>query len=44
MDSDRELARTTMMAAFHRMEARMRRSRYSSPGNSGSASVGMVLT
>ena len=44
MASERTLARTTMTAAFHRMKARIRRSRYSSPGNSGSASDGMVLT
>ena len=44
MASERMLARTTMTAAFHRMKARIRRSRCSSPGNSGSASEGMVLT
>src|SRR5947208_8259572 len=44
MPSDRVLARVTMTAAFHRMKARMRRSRYSSPGNHGSWSGGMVLT
>ena len=38
------LAFTTMTAAFQRMNARMRRSMCSSPGNHGWASVGMVLT
>src|SRR3954447_21363982 len=38
------LARTTIAAAFHRTKARMRRSMYSSPGNHGSFSRGMVLT
>ena len=33
-----------MTAAFHRMKARMRRSRSSSPGNSGSASEGIEFT
>jgi hypothetical protein len=37
------LARLTMTAAFHRMYARIRRSTYSSPGNQGSPSGGMVL-
>ncbi len=44
MASERMLARTTITAAFQRMKARMRRSRCSSPGNSGSASDGMELT
>ena len=34
----------TITAAFQRMNARMRRSMYSSPGNHGSWSGGMVLT
>ena len=38
------LAWTTITAAFQRMKARMRRSMYSSPGNHGSCSGGMVLT
>ncbi len=38
------LALMTMAAAFQRMNARMRRSRYSSPGNHGSCSAGIVLT
>ena len=38
------LALMTMTAAFQRMKARMRRSMYSSPGNQGSSSGGMVLT
>ena len=33
-----------MTAAFQRMNARMRRSMSSSPGNQGSCSAGMVLT
>src|SRR5919202_830864 len=37
------LARLTITAAFHRTKARMRRSMYSSPGNHGSFSGGMVL-
>src|SRR4026208_331206 len=37
------LARTTMAAAFDRTKARIRRSMYSSPGNHGSCSRGMVL-
>ena len=36
-------ARDTMMAAFQRMYARMRRSTCSSPGNHGSRSGGIVL-
>ena len=44
MASERMLARTTMTAAFHRMKARIRRSRCSSPGNSGSAEDGIELT
>ena len=44
MASERTLALTTITAAFQRMKALMRRSRYSSPGNSGSSSEGMVLT
>jgi hypothetical protein len=32
-----------MMAAFHRTQARIRRSIASSPGKTGSASGGMVL-
>ena len=36
-------ARETMMAAFQRMYARIRRSMYSSPGNHGSRSGGIVL-
>jgi hypothetical protein len=40
----RVLARLTMIAAFQRMYARIRRSTYSSPGNQGSASAGIVLT
>src|SRR5579871_353787 len=43
MPSEMWLARVTMTAAFHRMKARMRRSMYSSPGNHGSSSGGMVL-
>ena len=38
------LALITMAAAFHRMNARMRRSMNSSPGNQGWSSVAMVLT
>ncbi len=38
------LARTTIIAAFQRMNARMRRSMCSSPGNHGSCSRGIVLT
>ena len=38
------LALTTMTAAFQRMNARMRRSMSSSPGNHGSRSAGIVLT
>jgi hypothetical protein len=37
------LALLTMIAAFQRMKARMRRSMCSSPGNHGSDSGGMVL-
>ena len=37
------LARLTVMAAFQRTYARMRRSRCSSPGNQGSRSGGIVL-
>ncbi len=37
------LARTTDTAAFQRTKRRMRFSMYSSPGNHGSASRGMVL-
>ena len=37
------LARVTITAAFHRMNARSRRSVSSSPGNHGSSSGGMVL-
>ena len=44
MPSDMMLARVTITAAFQRMYARMRRSMYSSPGNSGSLSEGIVLT
>ena len=44
MPSAAWLARTTMTAAFQRMKARIRRSMYSSPGNHGSWSGGMVLT
>ena len=36
-------ARCTMIAAFQRMYARMRRSTHSSPGKNGSRSGGMVL-
>ena len=36
-------ARCTMIAAFHRMYWRMRRSTSSSPGNQGSCSGGIVL-
>ena len=38
------LALTTIIAAFQRMKARMRRSMCSSPGNHGSCSRGIVLT
>ena len=38
------LALTTIIAAFQRMKARMRRSMCSSPGNHGSYSRGIVLT
>jgi len=41
--SDTWLARVTIAAAFQRMNARIRRSMYSSPGNHGSVSGGMVL-
>ena len=41
--SSGRLARETMIAAFQRMYARMRRSTNSSPGNHGSRSGGMVL-
>ncbi len=44
MPSVRALARVTMTAAFQRMYALIRRSWYSSPGNHGSASAGIVLT
>ena len=44
MPSATWLARTTMMAAFQRMYARIRRSMYSSPGNHGSWSDEIVLT
>ena len=37
------LASETMIAAFHRMNCRIRRSISSSPGNQGSRSGGMVL-
>ena len=37
------LALETMTAAFQRMNARMRRSTSSSPGNHGSRSGGIVL-
>ena len=37
------LALETMIAAFHRMNARIRRSTSSSPGNHGSRSGGIVL-
>jgi hypothetical protein len=37
------LALLTMIAAFHRMKARIRRSTCSSPGNHGSDSGGIVL-
>ena len=37
-------ARLTIAAAFQRMKRRMLRSTSSSPGNSGSADGGMVLT
>ena len=37
------LALDTITAAFHRMNARIRRSMSSSPGNQGSRSGGMVL-
>ncbi len=40
----RWLALTTMTAAFHRMNRRIRRSMSSSPGNSGCSSSGIVLT
>ena len=43
MPGARVLARVTITAAFQRMKARMRRSMYSSPGNHGSCSGGMVL-
>ena len=38
------LALTTIIAAFQRTNARMRRSMCSSPGNQGSCSRGIVLT
>ena len=41
--SSGRLARDTIIAAFHRMYARMRRSMCSSPGNHGSRSGGIVL-
>ena len=41
--SSGRFARETMIAAFHRMNARIRRSMCSSPGNHGSASGGIVL-
>ena len=44
MPSVRMFARTTMTAAFQRMNARIRRSTCSSPGNHGSSSAGIVLT
>ena len=44
MPSAALLAFTTITAAFQRMNARMRRSRSSSPGKKGSSSGGMVLT
>src|SRR6185437_12309076 len=44
MPSVRMFARTTITAAFQRMNARMRRSTNSSPGNHGSSSAGMVFT
>src|SRR5688500_13922096 len=43
MPSLSELARVTITAAFQRMNARMRRSMNSSPGNHGSWAGGMVL-
>ena len=43
MPSAAALARTTIIAAFQRMKARMRRSMCSSPGNQASCSGGMVL-
>ncbi len=44
MPSARVLALTTITAAFQRMNARMRRSISTSPGNQPCSSVGMVLT
>ena len=41
--SPARLARVTMIAAFQRTYARIRRSTYSSPGNQGSRSGGIVL-
>ncbi len=41
--SSGRLARETMIAAFQRTYARMRRSMSSSPGNQGSRSGGIVL-
>ncbi len=38
------LALTTIIAAFQRTKARIRRSMCSSPGNHGSCSRGIVLT
>ena len=44
MPSAALFALTTIIAAFQRTKARMRRSMNSSPGNHGSASRGIVLT
>ena len=44
MPSAALLALITIAAAFQRMNARMRRSMNSSPGNHGWSSVAMVLT
>ncbi len=44
MPSARLLALTTMTAAFQRMNARIRRSTSTSPGNHACSLVGMVLT
>jgi len=44
MPSVLALTRVTITAAFHRMKARIRRSRCSSPGNHGSSAAEIVFT